>query len=200
MVHHERHLSVEERQYNTAAARGMRCRCMRRILCAPAAVIAAPCRAREDRRSLSMRNIEGGATHARTTNKQTNREPRRRRQLPTYRRLLATTLVVRMHWHALASGTLSLTGDSYLQRLIRGTAPSVRRLTLGHKGGCASARIKASPQVLGGSRQRVVESDRALDVITPTRERPRTLVRTYTCMHACMHACIHAFICMNAWM
>ena len=166
----------------------MRCRCMRRILCAPAAVIAAPCRAREDRRSLSMRNIEGGATHARTTNKQTNREPRRRWQLPTYptyRRLLATTLVVPCP-HALASGTL-LPGTATCSDSRHGS--SVRRLTLGHKGGCASARIKASPQVLGGSRQRVVESDRALDVITPTRERPRTPVRdiyVYACMHACM--------------
>ena len=149
-----------------------------------------------------MRNIEGGATHARTTNKQTNREPRRR-QLPTYLHLPKT-----LGYDASGTDALACIGIRHaftnrgllLAAIDSRHGSSVRRLTLGHKGGCASARFKASPQVLGGSRQRVVESDRALDVITPTRERPRTLVRTYTCMHACMHACMHVFICMNAWM
>ena len=131
--------------------------------------------------------------HAQQTNKQTESRAGGGSYLPTYlptyRRLLATTLVVPCP-HALASGTL-LPGTATCSDSRHGS--SVRRLTLGHKGGCASARFKASPQVLGGSRQRVVESDRALDVITPTRERPRTLVWTYTCMHACMHACFHMY-------
>jgi hypothetical protein len=66
-----------------------------------------------------MRNIEGGATHARTTNKQTNREPRRRWQLPTY---LPTYLPKTLGYDA--SGTMpacigirhAFTGDRYLQR------------------------------------------------------------------------------------
>ena len=92
MVHHERHLRIDERRYscytryamplhtlNSAPNSVCACRCPHR-----------PCRTHEGVRSLWMRKIYGGRAHTR----ETSREPRRGR---ICRRLFAKTLkVVRM--------------------------------------------------------------------------------------------------------